>query len=140
MSREIDANILTSVEMDSKFWLKAFWRGRKTIIIFSMISLLLETVLVIISPKEFEAKSVMVPQTQPRNARWARIGRFSGPVGLNLPGLRNSSNELSPLLYPRLVKSTPFAKELITIPLYWDSTDEEMSLFDYRKNNKPKII
>lgn len=107
------------------------WRGRGLVIWVTLVFALVGAALVMISPKEYEAHTTMVPQIQLNNSSLSRFGGLAAMAGLNLGSMNNTTADLSPMVYPRVIRSKSFQKELINKPMYFQSLEKEISIRDY---------
>jgi len=128
-------------EIDVIALLKTLWKGRKTIIwcvaVFTAIGLFVAMT----SPNVYTASTTMVAQGQSRSGGSGGLGGLAALAGINLNDMGSGSQDLSPSLYPDIVKSYPFQKEMIYIPLKWNSIDKPISLFEYsKKYSKPNAL
>lgn len=120
-------------EIDLIELLQTVWNGRKTILKFVLIFFLLGLFIAIFSPKEFTAKTVVVPQTEGKSG--GSLGGLAAMAGVSIGG-GNSSNDISPMLYPKVVQSIPFLKELLKVPLKFKDLEKEVTYQEYYKNHE----
>jgi uncharacterized protein involved in exopolysaccharide biosynthesis len=124
-------------EIDLIALAKTFWKGRpiliKSIILFGIIGF----IVAISSPKEYIAKTVMVPQVSDGQSRLGGLGGLAAMAGINISAGSNGS-ELSPTIYPQIVASIPFQMELMNTPLDFEGYSQPITFFDfYTKESKP---
>lgn len=124
-------------EIDLLKLVKTFWNGRKTLLISLFVGTILGIFIAISSPKEYTATTVMVPQMGSNGQ--SNLGGLAALAGITLNN--SSSSELSPIIYPKIVKSIPFKLELMTAPIDFSMFDQPVSLFDYyNRKIKPSVI
>ena len=118
---------------------KNLWEGRKTVIICTAIFIALGLVAAITMKRSYTVSSVMVPQLG--SSRNSSLSSLASLAGFDLGASNMSSSELSPLVYPQIVNSVPFRKELMYTPLHFEKADTAVSTFTYIKEyNKPTVI
>ncbi len=86
------------------------------------------------TPKVYTARTVMVPQMQSKSSGLGSFGGLGGLAaiaGINLSSLNSGTEDLSPLVYPEIVRSYSFQKEIIYAPLNWSSVEKPVSLAEY---------
>jgi uncharacterized protein involved in exopolysaccharide biosynthesis len=123
----------TEDEIDFIGLLKTIWNGRRTIIWFIMGFSAIGLFVAVSSPNVYTATTTMVPQLQTKSGNLGGLGGLAAMAGINLGDMGSSSQDLSPALYPEIVKSYPFQKEIINTPLKWSSSDKMLSIVEYSK-------
>lgn len=123
--KKIDAQ---NDEIDLIALAKQLWNGRKIIFIALSISTVLGIFVALISPKEYTASTVMVPQLG-ESKSLGGLGGLAALAGISLDV--SQGTELSPLIYPQIVSSVPFQLELMNTPLNFSKTPKPVSLYDY---------
>ena len=106
---------------------KGLWEGRKTIIIWTCVFMVIGLLAAIFMQRKYTVSTVMVPQMESTKSSLSNLASLAG---FDL-GSVNSGSELSPLLYPQIVSSVPFRKELIYTPLHYEGVDTAVSIFTY---------
>jgi len=128
-------------EIDVIALLKTIWKGRKTIILSVVVFAAIGLFVAMTSPNVYTASTLMVPQVQSKSGSLGGLGGLAAMAGINLGDMGSGSQDLSPALYLEIVKSYPFQKEMIYVPLKWNSLDKPISLFEYsKKYNKPNAL
>jgi len=127
-------------EIDLIALAKTFWKGRqiliKSILIFGIIGFFVA----ILSPKEYIARTVMVPQVGDGQSKLGGLSGLAAMAGFNISA-GSSGSELSPTIYPQIVASIPFQLELMNTPLKFKETANPVTLFEYlTKVNKLSVI
>lgn len=117
-------------EIDVLEVVKTFWNGRKVIVKYTLIAGLLGILIALLSPKEYTATTSMVPQTGNTNNKLGGLSSLAAIAGFNLD-LNSISDNLTPLVYPQIVKSTPYQLELMNIPFSFAEVDHPVSLYEY---------
>jgi uncharacterized protein involved in exopolysaccharide biosynthesis len=127
-------------EIDLIALAKTFWKGRrillKSIVMFGIIGFFVA----IFSPKEYIAKTVMVPQVGDGQSKLGGLSSLAAMAGFNISA-GSAGSELSPTIYPQIVASIPFQLELMNTPLKFKEMEGTITLFEYyTKLSKPSII
>ena len=118
---------------------KQMWDGRKTIIICTAVFIVLGLVAALTMKRTYTVSSVMVPQLG--SSRSSSLSSLASLAGFDLGTANMSSSELSPLVYPQIVSSIPFRKELIYTPLHYEKADTAVCMMTYAKEyDKPTVI
>ena len=115
--------------------LKGLWAGRKTIIICTAIFVVLGLAAALSMKRTYTVSTVLVPQVNSgRNAQLSSLAYLAGfDLGTNL-----SNSELSPVVYPQIVKSVPYLRELVNTPYHYSKADTALTMIAYAKDyNKP---
>ncbi len=109
---------------------KTFWSGKailiKSVIVFGIIGFFVA----ILSPKEYIAKTVMVPQVADGQSKLGGLGGLAAMAGINL-SVGSTGSELSPTIYPQIIASIPFQLELMNTPLQFVESASPVTLYDY---------
>lgn len=124
--------------------LKTLWRGRKTVVLWVAVFTAGGLIIAFASPRVYTASTVMVPQVQSKSSGLgglSSLGGLAAMAGINLSSLNAGSEDLSPLVYPEIVRSYTFQREIIHTPLTWSSVKQQVSLSEYyQKYHKPGLI
>ena len=127
-------------EIDLLALAKALWDARKTIIKITALFMVVGLFVAILTPKEFTASSVMVPQTAGSKSGLGNLSGLAAMAGINLGGL-SSGSDLSPKLYPQIVSSIPFQLELMNTKFKFEALPDSVTLYDYfTKHQKTSVI
>lgn len=126
-------------EIDLIALAKKLWAGRKTILIATLIGTVIGVFVAIVTPPEYTVKTVMVPQTASKNQAGGLSG-LAALAGIDI-GTSLQTGEISPILYPQIVSSTPFKLELMNTPIKFKDLEQPVSLFDYYTQlQKPTVL
>lgn len=127
-------------EIDLLSLAKTIWHGRKTVILSVLAGAFLGLIVALLSPKEYKATTVLVPQVGNDNqSKLSGLGGLAALAGINID--MNQSSELSPLVYPQIVSSTPFQLELMNTPLNFQDYPKPITLIDYfTVYSKPSVL
>jgi len=95
---------------------KKIWKERRSIIKTILIFMFIGLFIGIFSDKEFTASTTIVPQTNSSLKLSSGISGLAAMAGINLGSIGKGSG-ISPMLYPEIINSIPFQKELLQTPL-----------------------
>lgn len=128
-------------EIDLLALVKTLWNGRKILIISIVIGTVLGVTVALLSPKEYSASTVMVPQLgSDSQSKLGGLGSLAALAGISLD-MSSGGSELSPLVYPQIVNSIPFQLELMNTPLNFQDHAMPITLFDYyTKYSKSSVL
>jgi LPS O-antigen subunit length determinant protein (WzzB/FepE family) len=121
----------TEGEIDIIALIKRLWSNRNTLILCILIFTLIGVFVSIYTPVEYTAKTIMVPQIQSKTSGLGGLSTLAAMAGFNLDAMQGTSSELSPMVYPQIVKSIPFQKSIMHIPLNWKESKNPVSLLTY---------
>lgn len=114
--------------LDTMALLRQLWDGRLRIIIWTVVFILLGLGAALTMKRTYTVDTVMVPQLNSSSNN--TLSSLASLAGFDL-GSTSSGSELSPLIYPQLVSSVPFRKELMYTPLHYAELDTAVSLYTY---------
>lgn len=128
-----------SDEIDLKDIIRQLWVKRKFILITTGVFLLLGIFIAFTSPVSYTASCTVVPQTGQKGG--GNLGGLASMMGVNL-GSAMSGETLSPSMYPHIVKSAPFGKEIMATPITVERSNSPITLYEYYTDKKyqPKSI
>ena len=112
---------------------KTLWEGKRTVIKTTLIFMAIGLFVALFSPKEYTAKTIMVPQTSGSKVGGS-LGGLAAMAGINIGGA--SGEGIPPSLYPQIVQSIPFQKALLQTPLTIEGLDKQVTYQDYYKNHQ----
>ena len=118
---------------------KSLWDGRKIIIITTAVFIVLGLVAALTMKRTYNVSSVMVPQMS--SSRTSSLSSLASLAGFDLGTANMSGSDLSPLVYPQIVSSIPFRKELMYTPLHYEKADTAVCMYTYAMEyNKPTVM
>ncbi len=130
-AEEEEINLLPIIRTMLKSW--------KTIAIAVGIGLVLGLLAALTMKRQYTVTAVMVPQLSSSSSRAASLGSLAALAGFSLNATPTA--ELSPLIYPQIVSSVPFRKELLYTPLHFSKVDTLINIFDYyQEYEKPSVM
>ena len=116
-------------EIDLVEVIRKLWKNRKLIIKITVVFMVIGVLVALFSPKEYSAGCTMVPQVGDKKASGGLSG-LASMVGINL-GSMGGGEVLAPTIYPKILASVPFKKELMATPLKFEEYEQPITLFDY---------
>lgn len=126
-------------EIDIIELLKKIWSGRKTIIKVTALFFVVGLFVAVFSKNQYTAASTFVPLVQGESAA-GKLGGLASLAGINIGSGVNSA-EISPELYPKIVSSIPYQKELLNTLLTIEGVDEKISYRSYyEKYYSPGVL
>lgn len=118
--------------------LRQLLRGWKTIAWAVGICTVLGLVAALTMKRTYTVSTVMVPQVGSSSSS-SSLSSLASLAGIDMT--KTSGSELSPLIYPQIVSSTPFRLELLYAPLHYEKSDTAICMFDYARNYaKPTVM
>ena len=129
MQEKKHTNTTTEDEIDLIQLAKTLWDGRRTVIRTTIIFMVIGFLVAIFSAKEYTASTTMMPQSADGKKLGGSLGGLAAMAGINLGGMGGS--EIAPTLYPKIVYSIPFQKELMQTPLTIKGQDHSVTFADY---------
>ena len=117
---------------------KQLWDGRKTVIIWTCVFIVLGFVAALTMKRTYTVSTVMVPQVGSKSS--SSLSSLASLAGIDLSSSASGA-ELSPLIYPQIVNSVPFRKELMYTPVHYAKVDTAVSMFTYATEiAKPTVM
>lgn len=134
--------------MDLKEVVNRIIRGRKTIYISWIVAFVLALVVVIITPRKYTTRVILLSETTEKGGASGLLGQLGNLSGMNLGdlmglnlGSSSGSDVLSPELYPDIVSSTPFLLDVMHQTLFDSKQNKNVTVSEYLKNNAhPSIV
>lgn len=118
---------------------KTIWSSRKSIIKIVLVFMIIGLFIAIFTPKQYTATTTIVPIGQAESVGGS-LGGLAALAGINL-GDSSSGSEIYPTLYPEVISSIPFQKELLQTPLTIEGQINQISYADYYTNyHTPGIL
>ncbi len=126
-------------EIDLLELVQKVWAGRKTILKFLIIFGLIGLFIAIFSETEYTASTTVIPQTSEGN-KMGSLGGLAAMAGISLGG-GESTNGISPKLYPKITASIPFKRAVLNAPLKIDGVSEKVTFKEYyQKYYSPSLL
>lgn len=129
--KNISANLVQNNNKDLAKVIRDFWQNRiiiaKTIGIFTVIGI----VFALLARKEFTSSTVVVPQFSAQENKLGGLSSLASIAGFDINSVSSGQN-LSPKLYPQILKSEAFQLELMHSTLELDTTN--VSIYEYLRD------
>ena len=107
---------------------KTLWKSRKKVIKITVAFMILGLLVAFLTPREYSVTTVMVPQVAGKS-KLGGLSSLAAMAGVNLNV--SGGSEISPMVYPQIVQSIPFKKELIKTKLTFKGIDHPVTYYDY---------
>ena len=118
-------------EIDLFALAKTLWAGRKEVVKITMMFMGIGLFVALTSPAEFTSTVVVKPTLSDSKSKLGgSLGGLAAIAGINLGG-GSSAAEIHPSLYPKIVESYSFQKELMASTIYVKNLDSEVSFEQY---------
>ncbi len=109
--------------------IKPLWKSRFFIIKASSLFFVLGMFISLVSPVLYTSSTTFIPQTT-KNTGAGGLSGVASLVGIDIGGV-GSSAEIPPNIYPQIVSSAPYKRELLQINIDFLESNETISLRDY---------
>jgi uncharacterized protein involved in exopolysaccharide biosynthesis len=120
-----------SDEIDITGIVKKIWKKRRFIIKLTGFFLLLGLFIALFSPVKYTSTCTVVPQTGNRSGS-SNLSSVAAIMGVNLGTAMMTEGTLSPNIYPQIIKSVPFTREIMkTEVIVKKSNGQPITLYDY---------
>jgi len=137
----------SSNEIDLIELIRHLWDNRKLILKITGAFIALGLIVAITSPKQYKVEVRMLPESKSNSVGGASalLSQFSGLGGFSMP-LAQGADAIGPMLYPDVLKSTPFYLELLNHKVTYKTDDETLDitvfeyLNDYTKNSLMGVV
>ena len=100
-----------SLQFDIAILIEWLWKGRKKIIKIGLAFLLFGLSLALLSPNEYTASTIFIPQSNKEGGAASGLGGLAQLAGVNL-GNNGGGSEISPEIYGRIVSSIGYKSDL----------------------------
>jgi LPS O-antigen subunit length determinant protein (WzzB/FepE family) len=138
MSKE--NNEIQEDEIDLIALAKKIWEGRKTVIKITLIFMGIGLFVAIFSKKQYTASTTFVPQTSEGLKIGGNLSGLAAMAGINLGSIGGDAG-ISADLYPQIIESIAFRKELLQTPLTIEGLDKKVTLKEYYTNiDSPGVL
>ena len=127
-------------EIDLIELLKSLWSGKKLIIKITSFFAILGVVASLMSPIAYTSSSTFIPQSSQAGSGASSLSGVASLVGINLGGAISSA-EIPPSIYPQILESVPYKRELLEASLKSSKEDSSILLKEYLLvKKKPSIL
>lgn len=126
--------------IDWYFVIQKLWKDKVKLLIVCLICALFGFAVALITPNKFSSSTVFIPTSS--NTSTDGLGDFGGLAslaGVNLNSGDNSSG-IPPALYPKLVKSVRFKRQLINSKFYLHELEDSITYSDYYTDHHKRPV
>lgn len=116
-------------EIDLMEFVRKLINKRKFILKITVVFACLGIMVAVFGSKEYVASCTMVPQTGEKGGNNG-LGDLAAMAGISL-GSVGGGDVLSPKIYPKILSSVPFQKELMLKKIKFDAYEQPVRLLDY---------
>lgn len=116
-------------EIDLVEVIAKLWHRRKTILLFILVFLIIGTAVAFLLPRKYTAKCTLGLEAEDRTTRISVEG-MSAFQSMNVGDAPNTQI-VSPAMYPAILFSVPFQKELIYSPLCINEQGDTVTFYNY---------
>ena len=118
-------------EIDLIALAKTLWGGRKEVVKITLIFMVVGLFVALTSPAEYTSTVVVKPTLSDSKSKLGgSLGGLAAMAGINLGGT-SSAAEIHPTLYPKIIESYGFQKELMESYVYVEELNSEVSFEEY---------
>lgn len=123
-----------SDEIDLIELIRHLWDGRKLIIKITGAFIILGLIIALTSPKQYKVETKLLPEAKSASGGGAAalLSSLGGLGGFSMP-LGEGADAIGPMLYPDVLKSTPFYLELLSTKVTYKTDNEtlDITVFEY---------
>ena len=119
------------VEFDFKKLFKIIWKKKIMVLMITVVFFIIGTIISFMSPYEYTATTTMIPAKVSGGS--TSINQLASLAGFDFMG-GGSDQIISPDLYPTIIKSTPFLKELSQFKIKTKDYENRILLKDFLNN------
>jgi uncharacterized protein involved in exopolysaccharide biosynthesis len=120
-------------EIDLMEIVKKIWAQRKFVLTVCGVGLLIGIVVAMSIPKEYTTTAILAPEAG--GGGQGGMGALAAMAGINLSS-GGDNQEISPDLYPDIVRSTPFLAGLLNIRVVDTKYEIDTTLYNYLKEDQ----
>ena len=118
-------------EIDLIALAKTLWEGRKKVVKVTLVFIVIGLFVALTTPAEYTSTVVVKPTLSDSKSKLGgSLGGLAAMAGINVGG-GSSAAEIQPSLYPKIVESYSFQKELMESSIYVEELNSEVSFEQY---------
>jgi len=130
MENRKDRNNILDREVDFLEIAKIVWMRRYFLLLMICIFFVIGLITIILTPNTYTSSSIFLPQNSDQNRGMpGNLGGLASLAGVNMGNAMSPGTEIRPSLYPKIIKSVKFKRELIKSPI---TIDEEGNTLSYQ--------
>ncbi|MCT4589756.1 MAG: Wzz/FepE/Etk N-terminal domain-containing protein [Carboxylicivirga sp.] len=122
--------IIKDDEIDLIALIKTIWNGRKIIYYSVGIAIFIGLIIAFTSPAKYQASCTLIPSEEKKGSM-GNLGALAGMAGINLGAMMGSTSGIPAEIYPHVVNSYPFKKEMVHQKFHLSEHTEPISLYQY---------
>lgn len=122
-------------EIDLIELIRKLWLHRKLVLKIMGIFIFLGLLIALFSAKKYTASCEFVPQSS-KNTSSSSMARLAAMAGINMGNLSTGEQLLSPLVYPNVLQSVAFQRELLQTSININGEPEPITLLSYLSDEK----
>lgn len=115
--------------------LRRLWCSRRLILKITGICFVIGLLLAIFGSKEYTAGCQFVPQTK-SNMASSGMASLAALAGVNISSLMGSDQLISPMVYPNVMNSTAYRRDLLRTEIHLEGEKEPVTLLTYLSDKK----
>tara|TARA_B100001250_G_scaffold379752_1_gene370682 strand:- start:365 stop:1453 length:1089 start_codon:yes stop_codon:yes gene_type:complete len=120
-------------EIDLIELFKTLWDSKRLIVKITSFFVILGIASSLLSPIVYTASSTFIPQSSQAGSGASSLSGVASLVGINLGGAMSAA-EIPPSIYPQILESVPYKRELLAVKLKSSEKDPKITLKDYLLN------
>ena len=130
INKEDTPQIIKDDEIDLIALIKTIWNGRKTIYYSVGIAVFIGLIIAFTSPAKYQASCTLIPSEEKKGSL-GNLGALAGIAGINLGSMMGGSSGIPAEIYPQVVNSYPFKKEMVHLKFHFENYPEPISLYEF---------
>jgi capsular polysaccharide biosynthesis protein len=134
-TKEFNAPKSGEIEIDLLELARKLWDNRKFILKVTAIFAAIGLFVAIFSAKEYTSSVTMVPQLGDGKSKAGGLAGLAAMAGVNIGDALGGGDVLSPTIYPKIMASVPFQKDLMYTKVKFENIPNEITLYDYYTND-----
>ncbi|TAJ11253.1 lipopolysaccharide biosynthesis protein [Marinilabiliaceae bacterium JC017] len=122
---------LDNEEIDLVALVKNIWEKRRIVYHTVVICLLFGLLYSFIKPVKYSSYAILLPSASISSDNMGGIGAIAGLAGINIASLGESAVTIPPELYPEIIGSLPFQRELVNEHYSFKEYHEPVSYYEF---------
>lgn len=123
--------IIKDDEIDLIALIKTIWNGRKTIYYSVGGAVIIGLIIAFASPAKYSASATLLPSAEKKGGSLGNLSALAGMAGINLGSMMGNASGIPAEIYPQVVNSYPFLKEMIHEKFHFEEYEQPISLYNY---------
>lgn len=128
-------NMSSKISKEIDFWelFIKLWQNRKFILRYLAVFVSIGLFIAIFSPVEYASNITMIPQTEDATSKLGGLSGLAAMAGVNLGSMDDEA--IPPTIYPTIMNSVTFQKELMATKIKFENLDKPISLYEFYSND-----